>query len=165
MKKMIYILIPAILITIGYFFYTTEFWEPKGSYVEVNQPSVEELRNKLEIVKEELRESGVYRCCIQNDCSWCAIYMGRCICADLIVVEGREQSCPECAAAWNRKLGKIPGVDPDAVEVITFGVYGFENEDNDNYPYLNEDYQGIDDFENVVPPKKNTSDKELHKNE
>ncbi|MEI6857603.1 hypothetical protein [Psychrilyobacter sp.] len=58
--------------------------------------------------------------------------MGYCICADLLVIEGREQSCPECAAAWNKKRGKIPGVDPDAVEIITFGVYGFED-DGEHY--------------------------------
>lgn len=79
-----------------------------------------------------MREKGKYRCCIQNDCAWCAIYMGYCICADLLVIEGREQSCPECAAAWNKKRGKIPGVDPDAVEIITFGVYGFED-DGEHY--------------------------------
>lgn len=60
--------------------------------------------------------------------------MGHCICADLVAVEGKEQSCPECAAAWNRKRGKIPGVD--AVEVITFGVYRYENEGKHYHPLL-----------------------------
>lgn len=39
---------------------------------------------------------------------------------------GNEKSCPECAAAWNRKLGRFPGIDPNAIEVTTFGIYGFE---------------------------------------
>ena len=154
MKKLLYILLPVILIITGYFLYTTEFWEPKGYYEETNEPSIEQLRNKLEIAKKELREEGKYNCCIQNDCSWCAIYLGYCICADLIVTEGREQSCPECAAAWNRKMGKTPGVDPDAIEVITFGVYGFENE-SEPYPHIEEeeDHYDIDTHEDVAPPE------------
>lgn len=143
MKKILFIIIS---ITVGgYYLYTTEFWEPKASYSGGEIVSVAELQDNVEAVKQELREKGEYRCCIQNDCAWCAIYMGHCVCADLIVVEGREQSCPECAAAWNRKRGKIPGVDPDAVEVITFGVYGFENEGEHYHPPVKGD--GGDEYQ------------------
>ena len=48
------------------------------------------------------------------------------VCADLVSEKGNEKSCPECAAAWDRKQGKILGVDPDAIQVTSFGVYGFE---------------------------------------
>lgn len=142
MKKVSLIIVSVIIILAGYYLYTTEFWEPKSSYTGGEVASVAELQEKVEAVKEELREKGEYRCCIQNDCAWCAIYMGHCVCADLVAAEGREQSCPECAAAWDRKRGRIPGVDPDAVEVITFGVYGFENEGKHYHPPLKGEEEG-----------------------
>ena len=42
--------------------------------------------------------------------------------------KGNEKSCPECAAAWNLKLGRVSGRDPDAIKVTTFGIYGFEED-------------------------------------
>ncbi len=142
MKKVLFIMVSIVIIFSGYYLYTTEFWEPKSSHTGGEVASVAELQEKVEAVKEELKEKGEYRCCIQNDCAWCAIYMGHCVCGDLVEVEGREQSCPECAAAWDRKRGKIPGVDPDAVEVITFGVYGFENEGKHYHPPLKGEEEG-----------------------
>ena len=65
--------------------------------------------------------------------------MGHCPCEDLVSVKGKEQSCPECAAAWNKKQGKIPGVDPDAIEITTFGVYGVEQGGHHNPHYAPEE--------------------------
>ncbi|UUV20023.1 hypothetical protein NRK67_16935 (plasmid) [Fusobacteria bacterium ZRK30] len=165
MKKFIYIFISIILLLIGYHLYTIEFWEPKASYNGSEVISVAALQNNLEALKQELREKGEYRCCIQNDCAWCAIYMGHCICADLITVEGREQSCPECAAAWNKKRGKIPGVDSDAVEVITFGVYGFENNGEHYHPPVKgevEDNHHKEEKQKVDIKKNSLSHDEVH---
>lgn len=105
------------------------FWkEPKITRLNTDNPELARIRVELDSLKGDLRERGIYNCCIQNDCDWCALQMGHCPCAELISKEGNEKSCPECAAAWNRKRGKIPGVDPDAVQVTTFGIYGFEKD-------------------------------------
>jgi hypothetical protein len=100
--------------------------EPEAIYLETDSAKLIELRQDLDNLKSELKKKGLYSCCIKNDCNWCAIYMGHCPCARLVFEKGNEKSCPECAAAWNRKQGKFPGVDPDAIEVTTFGIYGFE---------------------------------------
>lgn len=110
--------------------YLTYWREPKANYIPTENPRLLHIRSELEKLKKELRVKGLYNCCIKNDCNWCAIYMGYCPCAELVIEEGRERSCPECAAAWNRKRGKIPGVDPDAIEITTFGIYGFEEVEN-----------------------------------
>lgn len=119
--------------------YITEWNEPEASYVEASVPKLNRIRGDIAKLKSELKEKGQYRCCIKNDCNWCALYMGHCPCEDLVKKEGNEKSCPECAAAWNRKQGKIPGVDPDAIEAITFGIYGYEKGGH-HHP----DYKGSD---------------------
>jgi hypothetical protein len=101
-------------------------YEPKATYIETDSSKLIQIRQDLDDLKADLRKKGIYNCCIRDDCNWCAIYMGHCPCAELISEKGAEKSCPECAAAWNRKQGKIPGVDPDAIEVTTFDIYGFE---------------------------------------
>jgi len=106
--------------------YFVEWNEPAAAYEETDNPKLLDVRDRLAALKEELRQQGQYRCCIKGDCSWCAIYMGHCPCENVVREEGKEKSCPECAAAWNRKQGKIPGVSPDAIDVTTFGVYGQE---------------------------------------
>lgn len=104
-----------------------KYWqEPTATYVETNNPKLVQVRKDLSELKAELRAKGQYNCCIKNDCNWCLLHMGHCPCAKMVQKNGVEKSCPECAAAWNRKQGKIPGVDPDAVQVTTFGIYGFE---------------------------------------
>lgn len=128
MLKKIRILI-ILLISLGavltYLYF--KYWqEPEAIYIMTDNPKLLNTRKSLEEVKSDLKKQGLYSCCIRNDCNWCALYMGHCPCAKLISAKGKEKSCPECAAAWNRKQGKIPGVDPDAIEVTTFGIYGIE---------------------------------------
>lgn len=116
-------IVTIVVLTTLYF----RYWhEPTATYVETGSPKLAQIRKDLSGYIAELREKGEYRCCIKNDCVWCALYMDHCPCADLVLEEGKEKSCPECAAAWNRKLGRFPGVDPKAIEVTTFGVYGYE---------------------------------------
>lgn len=128
MKKKILILSCLILIVIGVLVlsYFTYWREPKAAYLKTDDATLIEIREDLAKYKASLKKKGLYRCCIRNDCNWCAIYMGHCPCEDLVSKVKPEKSCPECAAAWNKKQGKIPGVDPDAIEVTTFGIYGFE---------------------------------------
>lgn len=106
--------------------YITQWREPSATYVGTSDPKLTSIRENLTELKAELKAKGMYNCCIKNDCNWCALYMGHCPCADMVKKESTEKSCPECAAAWNRKQGKIPGVDPDAIQVTTFGIYGYE---------------------------------------
>ncbi|GEM_PF-1708929 len=106
--------------------YVTEWREPTATYLETTDPQLIQIREDLEAYKAKLRKEEKYFCCIKNDCNWCAIHMGHCPCGDLVMEKGVEKSCPDCAAAWNKKQGKIPGVDPDAIQVTTFGIYGYE---------------------------------------
>lgn len=120
-----------ILITVGIvlvFLYFKYWQEPEVKYIETENPKLIQVRKDLKKLKSDLKKKGLYACCIRNDCNWCAIYMGHCPCADLVSKKGDEKSCPECAAAWNRKQGRFPSVDPDAIKVTTFGIYGFEEE-------------------------------------
>lgn len=122
----IIILAAAIIVLVLMY---VKFWqEPKATYLETKNPKLVQIRKELNELKSELRKKGVYNCCIRNDCNWCAIYMGHCPCADLVFEKGNEKSCPDCAAAWNRKQGRFPSVDPDAIKVTTFGIYGYEKD-------------------------------------
>ncbi len=122
---LVIVMVVAVMLTFLHF----KYWlEPEAMYVRTDNPKVIQVRKDLDELKAELKREGLYACCIRNDCNWCAIYMGHCPCARLVTEKGSEKSCPECAAAWNKKQGKILGVDPDAIEVTTFGVYGFEEE-------------------------------------
>lgn len=127
-QKTIFIFIIVGFFSIVFFLYMKYWREPKASYIHTDNPKLIKIRKDLSELKSELRKKGIYNCCIRNDCNWCAIYMGHCPCAELVFEKGNEKSCPECAAAWNRKQGRFPDVDPDAIKVTTFGVYGFEEE-------------------------------------
>lgn len=127
-KKIIIVSIcSACFIALGFAYFI--LWnEPASTYSKTNNPQLIAIREQLDNLKEELKSKGRYNCCIKNDCNWCALYMGHCPCGQLVSEKGNEKSCPECAAAWNRKQGKVPGVDADAIDVTTFGVYGFEKD-------------------------------------
>ena len=128
-KKLTSTLVIFIALAITFTFLYFRYWqEPEAAYIETDNPRLVQLRKDLDELKSDLRKKGLYACCIRNDCNWCAIYMGHCPCANLVFEKGNEKSCPECAAAWNKKQGKFPSVDPDAIKVTTFGIYGFEKE-------------------------------------
>jgi len=144
MKKIILICL-VLLIGVSLGFIATmyfNFWkEPAATRAPTDNPKLISIRKDLDELKDELRKEGNYNCCINHDCDWCALYMGHCPCAQMIQKEGQEMSCPECAAAWNKKQGKIPGVDPDAVGVTTFGVYGYEEEGH-HYQNSKDEHKG-----------------------
>lgn len=124
--KNVGIIFSVLLILVVAYFVWQHYKEPTAKYLKTTNPKLQQIRQDLQKLKAELAEKGEYNCCIKNLCNWCAIYMGHCPCGEIVTVKGNEKSCPECAAAWNRKRGNIPGVDPNAIEVTTFGVYGFE---------------------------------------
>ena len=130
--------IAAACIAVGSVVYFRYWQEPRAYYAETDNPKLIRIRQELDELKAELRSQGLYNCCIRNDCDWCALYMGHCPCAELVSRKGEELSCPECAAAWNKKQGKIAGVDPDAIRVTTFGVYGYGDETGHDHPAANE---------------------------
>ncbi|MDP6380968.1 MAG: hypothetical protein QF662_06455 [Phycisphaerae bacterium] len=126
-KKLFFLLSTAVVAVAALAVLYFAYWrEPAATYVHTKNPKLVQIRSDLNELKSELRKKGMYACCIRGDCNWCALYMGHCPCAGLVSEKGKEKSCPECAAAWNRKQGRIPGVDSDAIEVTTFGIYGFE---------------------------------------
>lgn len=127
-KFIIFILLLTIGIILLIVTYMNFWREPRTQYRQTGNIKLQNIRKDLNELKADLRKKGEYNCCIRNDCNWCALYMEHCPCADIVTKEGNEKSCPECAAAWNRKQGKIPGADPDAIEVTTFGIYGYEKE-------------------------------------
>ncbi|MFQ5952197.1 MAG: hypothetical protein ACE5JK_02185 [Candidatus Omnitrophota bacterium] len=130
-KKTVFLITISIVAITALITLYFKYWhEPEATYIETKNPKLIEIRKDMEEFKSDLREEGMYHCCIKNDCNWCALYMGHCPCEKLVKMKGAEKSCPECAAAWNRKWGKIPGVDPDAIEVTTFGIYGFEKKEH-----------------------------------
>ncbi len=126
-KKLLALFGISFIIVIALAFLYSKYWrEPAAKYVKTDNPKLIQIRQDLKELKLELKKNGLYSCCIQNECNWCALHMEHCPCAKLVSAKGNEKSCPECAAAWNKKQGRIPGVDPDAIEVTTFGIYGFE---------------------------------------
>lgn len=131
-RKALLSLVAIILITAGIIYWYVRR-EPETIYSPTDNSRLIKIRRQLTVLKQELRDKGRYNCCIRNDCNWCALYMGHCPCADLVRREGRERSCPECAAAWNKKQGRVPGIDPRVIEVTTFGVYGFENDEHQHH--------------------------------
>lgn len=141
MSLFVMLVVAGVTFSILYF----KYWrEPAAKYIETDNPQLIQIRKDLDELKGELKAKGIYNCCISNDCSWCALYMGHCPCAELVSREGVEKSCPECAAAWNRKQGKIPGVDPDAVQVTTFGIYGYEKESYHHSDFTGEEAESTD---------------------
>ncbi len=141
-KKVLTLLGVPLIVFITLAFLYFKYWqEPEAKYVKTDNPKLIQIRQDLNELKSELKKNGLYYCCIQNECDWCALHMEHCPCAKMVSEKGNEKSCPECAAAWNKKQGRIPGVDPDAIEVTTFGIYGFE-EDGHHNPDFSEDETG-----------------------
>jgi hypothetical protein len=141
MRKLLISAIVILTLGIGFciYMYFTSWREPVAIYHETKNPKLIRIRQELTELKAELKAKGLYRCCIRNECNWCALHMGHCHCADLVSKDGSEKSCPECAAAWNRKQGRVPGVDPKAVKVTTFGVYGYEKEGHHYHEHMNKE--------------------------
>jgi hypothetical protein len=121
-KLSLLVVLALLMGAFGYWVFD-EWMEPSAEYLATKDIKVQNVRMEVRELVEELEGEGLYKCCIRNDCAWCAIYLGYCPCESLVARRGKEESCPECAAAWNEKRGTVPGVDPDAIKVTTFGIY------------------------------------------
>ena len=75
---------------------------------------LEDIKARLETVKETLSESGSYNCCVKPSCDWCALHEGACACFTNLLAG--EPVCPGCGLGWHNGQGIVDGVDPDDVE-------------------------------------------------
>ncbi len=73
------------------------------------------IRADLVGVKAEL---GMYSCCINPSCSFCALATGMCPCGDGAAAGG-DGVCGECLLAWQAGQGNIPGVNADDVKPMS----------------------------------------------
>ena len=72
------------------------------------------IRADLVGVKSEL---GMYSCCINPSCSFCALATGMCPCGD--GAANGEGVCGECLLGWQAGQGNIPGVNADDVNPMS----------------------------------------------
>ena len=78
------------------------------------EADLEEIKARLETVKEALSESGSYNCCVQPSCDWCALHERSCACFTNLLAG--EPVCPGCGLGWHNGHGIVDGVDADDVE-------------------------------------------------
>lgn len=72
------------------------------------------VREDLVAVKAEL---GMYSCCIDPSCNFCALATGMCPCGDN--VDRPTGVCGECLLGWKAGQGNIAGVNPDDVQPMS----------------------------------------------
>lgn len=59
---------------------------------------------------------GMYSCCIDPSCNFCALASGMCPCGDNATTE--KGVCGECWLGWKAGQGSLDGVAPDDVQHI-----------------------------------------------
>lgn len=72
------------------------------------------IRADLAGVKADL---GMYSCCLNPSCSFCALATGMCPCGDGAV--NGDGVCGECLLGWQAVQGNIAGVNADDVKAIS----------------------------------------------
>lgn len=144
MKMVFKVFVLALAIFFNLHIYANDK-EPYGNYVKTQEQKLMEIREDLDAHINALKAEGKYRCCIASECKWCAIYMGHCNCEDVIIKEGIEYSCPECAAAWNKKNNLKPG-DEKYINITDFGIYSDKpgaGKHSHDIPDAHHDHHGI----------------------
>jgi hypothetical protein len=71
------------------------------------------LISELDKYQAELKENGLYDCCVKPACRQCAITAGECHCRQVIDANG--PCCGECTQAWVEGKGNTAGVDREQV--------------------------------------------------
>lgn len=69
-----------------------------------------QIREDLKQVKGEL---GMYTCCIEPSCGFCALATGMCPCGDR--VKNGDGVCGECLLGWTAGQGSIAGINAEDV--------------------------------------------------
>ncbi len=63
-----------------------------------------------------LMEDGVFDCCIDPGCTFCAIAADGCGCAASLAKGG--PVCPECWGGWQAGQGMLPDIKPEKVQIL-----------------------------------------------
>ncbi|MFL6247082.1 MAG: hypothetical protein ACJ74H_13710 [Thermoanaerobaculia bacterium] len=71
------------------------------------------LISELDKFQQELKENGLYDCCVKPACRQCAITAGECHCRRVIDAQG--PCCGECTQSWVEGRGNTEGVDREKV--------------------------------------------------
>jgi hypothetical protein len=71
------------------------------------------LISELDKFQAELKEQGLYDCCVKPACRQCAITAGECHCRHIIDASG--PCCGECTQSWVEGRGNTAGVDREKV--------------------------------------------------
>lgn len=77
-------------------------------------PGARKLHAELEKVSQSAAKKGMYTCCINPPCEFCAVHMAMCPCGkNLVAGKG---VCRECKGGWDVGEGRIQGVDAASVK-------------------------------------------------
>ncbi len=77
---------------------------------------------KLEAARKILQTTGRYTCCVKPGCDLCIRKNGSCACA-ANVARGLG-ACGECLAGWQNGRGAVPGIQQQAVKLLTADKQG-----------------------------------------
>ncbi len=78
-----------------------------------------QIREDLKQVKGEL---GMYSCCLEPSCGFCALAMGMCPCGDRL--KNGDGVCGECLLGWAAGQGNIAGINPEDVKPMQGRMLG-----------------------------------------
>ena len=71
------------------------------------------VKSALDALIGDLLADGRYDCCTTAPCKWCALRTAGCSCGPGL--QRGEPVCEECALMWTKGMGRVEGVEPDAV--------------------------------------------------
>jgi len=78
--------------------------------------SMQKLTEAREALVEAKAGLGMYSCCIEPSCNFCALASGMCPCGDNVTTD--KGVCGECYLGWDAGQGSIDGVAADDVQHI-----------------------------------------------
>ncbi len=77
-------------------------------------PGAQKLHAELEKVSQSAAKKGMYTCCINPPCEFCAVHMASCPCGKMVAIG--KGVCRECKGGWDVGEGRVQGVDAAAVK-------------------------------------------------
>ncbi len=82
--------------------------------------------DKLNQIREDLKqvkgELGMYTCCLEPSCGFCALTMGMCPCGDRL--KNGDGVCGECLLGWAAGQGSIAGINTEDVKPMEGRMLG-----------------------------------------